>query len=122
MREPKTNAEIVALAQQMLVVMAQLDQSPQHDEALRHRVESQVDQLDPGFERALLLMATKLLEGTPYIVNTDNPENARRACSLAEHMGASISKNQNDPWADVFSEPRHNLRFDPPELRGEVAS
>jgi hypothetical protein len=97
----RTNTEIVALAQLTLEV----DQSPQ-DEALAHHLESGQAQLG-GAEGALPMMAVTLLE---------DAETARCARSLAEHLGAITTENDpNDPWADAFSQPRHNLRPDPPK-------
>jgi hypothetical protein len=40
----------------------------------------------------MLMVASKLLEGKPYAVTSDNPETIRRCISLAKHMGASIDE------------------------------
>jgi hypothetical protein len=109
MSKPMTNAEIVALAHLTLAI----DRSPD-DKVLLERLELEMNRLN-GFEAALMVMARKLLEGRSYIISTDNPTNAARACSLAEYMGATIIKDDpSDPWVDVFSETRHRVRFDPP--------
>jgi hypothetical protein len=54
----------------------------------------------------LLLMTTKLLEGKPYLITTDNPETVRRAKSIATDIGASFEFIHEDDWTT-------QIRFDP---------
>jgi hypothetical protein len=61
------------------------------------------------FDRILVAMASKLLDGKKFSVCSDNPETLKRARSLAQHLGAPISAEFYDR---LMGKPA--IIFDPP--------
>jgi hypothetical protein len=105
------NAEIVEVARLVLAV----DQSPDN-ETLAQRLDHRLDRFDiRGIKGALLMMATKILAGEPYMVCTDSPANAKQYRSFADYLGATVTEvDQGATIAADVPRPLINLRFDPP--------
>jgi hypothetical protein len=105
------DSEIVEAGRLMLALW----QSPDEEVAAHaQRLDVAMAKMDFA-ERHLVFLAMKILAGSSYGVCTDNPENAKRYRSLAEHMGATVTEvDQSEThWAGVLK-PMINLRFDPP--------
>lgn len=62
-----------------------------------------------NFDRILVVMASKLLDGKRFSVCSDSPKTLDRARSLAQHLGASVTAEFNDS-----SVGQPVIVFDPP--------
>jgi hypothetical protein len=101
-----TNAEIIEAATLGLAVYSLSDDefetaagkdiTARWDAAIKPMQESG----DSG-DLALVMMAVKLLGGSRYGVNTDNPESARRARSIAADLGALVLRGRHKPQGSV---------------------
>jgi hypothetical protein len=84
-----TNAEIIEAATLGLAVYSLTEESPDSANLIA-RLEAAIKPMKESGDLALVMMAVKLLGGGRYGVNTDNPENARRARSIAADLGATV--------------------------------
>jgi|ERR1700730_7965165 len=86
-----SNAEIIEAAMLGLAAYS-LTEEPAKGSAdadLIARLEAAIKPMQGG-DIVLVMMAVKLLGGGQYGVSTDNPENARRARSIATDLGATV--------------------------------
>jgi hypothetical protein len=103
-----TNEKIVAMARHLA------SDGVENDEAFWREYQEL-----SGADMALVQIATKLMEGKPYRLHSDNAETRDRASSLAEHMGATVTVIDNSGWLGVLPPEAlltgiTSLRFDPP--------
>jgi hypothetical protein len=103
------NAEIIEAATLGLAVYSLTEESPDNadliarfDAAIKPMKES-----GNSGDLVLVMMAVKLLGGGQYGVSTDNPENVRRARSIATDLGATVD------FVEVH-EGQTVMRFTPP--------
>ena len=83
-----------------------VDNAPD-DKALWEKFEAALEAL-PREDLTLVSLATKLLEGKPYRIITDNPETVARARSFAKYLGVTVTQVGQ-------AENETSLLFEPPE-------
>ena len=97
-----TDDEIIELAQLVLAA----EQSPD-DQELAAKVKKIKCE---GVDELLMRFANKMLQGKAYAIQTDNPETARRARSIATKLGVTPSRfeqSENDTVM-LFEPPKRN--------------
>ena len=94
-----SNEEIIRIA----TLELKLDHSISDADAIEFQ--RQLKRLDMPDDLAMLRMASKLLEGEPFQIASDNPETVARALSLALQLGASIQEEGDGHTHIVFAPP-----------------
>jgi hypothetical protein len=91
------NAKIIELAALMRKLGRIEEFKTDEDERLCGQYQAALSQLE-SVDIANAVMVSKLLDGKPYSVTSDDPEHIRRATELAQEIGATIDDSADDTF------------------------